>query len=746
MQLILPLAFSFLSPAFAVAGLILASLPIIIHILNRRRFRTIDWAAMDFLLRAMRKNRKRLRFEQWLLLATRCLVLALLGVALARPLSCTESSLAAVGQRTGLHVFVIDNSYSMAYEADRPNAKTHFEQAKRLVGQMIDQLAPGGESVVVITTARPSAAVLAKPTYDLQQARSAVERIAQTYSSTDLAGALRRAIDIGRENEKQANKNVYILTDATRSAWQTPESEAIKSEGQELAKLYRVTSFNLAKGRQWNQAVLDVRPGSNLVTARGGFGTDFLADVKGFGNGPDAMLQWKLDGNVLPTGGASNVHLTADTPPQTQSNIAIKTGGPHVVEVSILGDDRLKLDNARWRVVNAAAELKVLIVEGQRGAGPLGGSGAFLQIALAPPKEGSTNGAAQSDSYVAPELISDLELGNRALADYRAVILCGVGQIQPAQADQLESFVQSGGTLILFMGEPVASDNYNNVLLPRKLMPGPLTKRMNAAADQRGFVFDFNPNGILHPLLKAFANQEKTGLDTAQVFNYWQADVPNDPQIRVLNYRAADGGATRPGAAPDPAITLTTLGRGRVVFVSTTANADWTTLPAKPAYVALMNELLAGSVNAGDAWMNLTVGQRLEVPGTIKFTSAPTLVDPQSRPIPLEQSKASDGSASYRSPTLDSPGVYTLATANGNVPVAINVPAADEADVQTIDDAAIRSALGGIDMTTVDDQLPRQNEAATAGNDLGWNVMAVVMVFVGLEAFLAMRFGHYRRK
>ncbi|HSV15883.1 MAG TPA: BatA domain-containing protein [Tepidisphaeraceae bacterium] len=739
------LAFSFLSPSFAIAGLVLASLPIIIHILNRRRFKTIDWAAMDFLLRAMRKNRKRLRFEQWLLLATRCLVLALLGFALARPLSCSENSMAGVGQRTGLHVIVLDNSYSMAYEADRPNAKTHFEHAKKLIEQMIDQLAPGGESIAVITAARPATAVLAKPTYDLQQARAAVDRIAQTEGGTDLAGALRLAIDVGRENEKQANKNLYLLTDATRSAWQTPESEAVKFAGQELAELYHITNFNLSKGRQWNQAVLDVRPGSNLVTAKSNFGSEFLADVKGFGDARDATIQWRLDGNVLPGGGT--VHLAADTPPQTQSQAVIKTGGPHVVTVSLLGDDRLKLDNTRSRVVNVASELKVLIVEGQRSTGPLGGSGAFLQLALAPPRDGATSGnASQSDSYIAPELISDLELSNRVLTDYRAVLLCGVGQIQPAQADQLQHFVEAGGTLILFMGEPVSSDNYNSVLLPRKLMPGPLTKRMNAGADQRGFVFDFNPNGVLHPLLKAFANQEKTGLDTAQVYTYWQADVPNDPQIRVLNYRAADGASTRPGGASDPAITINTLGRGRVVFVSTTANADWTTLPAKPAYVALMQELLSGSINAGDAWMNLAVGQRLDVPTNIKFTSTPTLVDPQSKVIPLEPTTTADGSPSFRSPPLNAYGVYTLATANGNVPVAVNVPAADEADVQTIDDAAIKSALGGIDAVMADDQLPRQAESVTAGNDLGWNVMGVVMIFVALEAFLAMRFGHYRRK
>src|SRR3989442_1572502 len=120
------LAVDFLTPGFFGAGVVLASIPIIIHILNRRRFKIVNWAAMEFLLRALRKNRRRLRFEQWLLLAVRCCVLLLLGLALARPVACNQQSLASLaGQRSGLHVLVIDNSYSMAYESDRTDAKTN---------------------------------------------------------------------------------------------------------------------------------------------------------------------------------------------------------------------------------------------------------------------------------------------------------------------------------------------------------------------------------------------------------------------------------------------------------------------------------------------------------------------------------------------------------------------------------------------------------------------------------------------
>ena len=81
-------------------------------------------------------------------------------------------------------------------------------------------------------------------------------------------------------------------------------------------------------------------------------------------------------------------------------------------------------------------------------------------------------------------------------------------------------------------------------------------------------------------MISAFANQENSGLDRAQVFTYWQCDVkPDSHAQRVLNYLGESSSTTRgqsaaPPAIPDPAITLHALGNGHVVFVSTTANAS----------------------------------------------------------------------------------------------------------------------------------------------------------------------------
>jgi hypothetical protein len=738
---------SFITPGFFWAGAALISIPLLIHFLNRRRFKLVQWAAMEYLLQALRKNRRRIKFEQIMLLVTRCLILAMLGLALARPLGCTESSLAnLVGSKSGLHVFVIDNSYSMAYEADRDGAKTHFDQAKLLVKQQIEKLAPGGESVAIISAARPrngedgapESQLIFRSSFNLDSARSAVDGIEQSFNGTDMASALQLAVQLGREEQKQPQKFVYLLTDCTRSAFENNQGDQLKQIGRELASTFgpRIRINDLSRQGQWNYAVLDIRPDGSLVTTN--FHTDFLADVKGFGAGGETLVQWQWD--MTPLEGGTNIRPDTGTQLQRQTKVDTNKagGGPHVMSVTLVGDEKLKIDNSRQRVFEVAAELKVLIIEGERGTSLLSGSGAFLDLALAPKKEITAQGKVRSDSYVAPEVISDLEMGNKVLADYRAVILSNVASLSPAQADQVQKFVEQGGTFMTFMGEQVNSDGYNGVLLPRKLLPGKLVAR-KTTPDPKGFTLDFKPNAPLHPVLSVFRGEENSGLDTAPIYTYYQVEV--DPESKaeiVLKFVAGDK------QTEDPAITVHPLGKGRVVMVATTANGEWNSLTPKPAYVALIHELLAGTVDVGDRWMNLLVGQALEIPGGLKLTGAPMLTDPLKKPVPVDAIQHQVGGLFYRSKPLERPGIYLLNTGSSVLPIAVNVPA-DEADVRALPQDAMRKALGDIEVVFFGDTVPAYALSRDDSNDLGWSVMMIVLALVAAECFMAMSFGHYRR-
>jgi Mg-chelatase subunit ChlD len=737
------LAVGFVTPMFVGAGLLLASIPIIIHLLNRRRFKTVDWAAMDFLLRAMRKNRRRVRFEQWLLLAVRCSVLCLLGLALARPLGCEDTSIAALAaRRSGLHVIVIDNSYSMSYEADRPAAKTHLDQAKLLAKQLIDRFTSGGESIAIITAGQPAASLIAAPVFDPVVAKSAVDRIEQGYGATDLSGALELAGKIARDETRQPNKFLYLFTDSTRSAWQNQKSEqSLQSTGRELAKLYEhIAHFDLSRAGQSNAAILDVHGGSKLL--RLGFSNnDLVARVAGYGATREGLLQWRWDDQLLL--GAANIRPDGETD-ITQSNVQLGRGGLHVVSASFAGDDRIKIDDTRTRVIDVASEMKVLVVEGERSAEALGGSAALVMEALAPRAvDPAANPNNKPTGYLAPEVVSDLEFGGKVVHDYRAVVLAGVGQISANSADQLKQFVEAGGTLMIFMGEPVSSENYNTVLLPRGLLPGPLAKRITAGGGREPFFLDFKPEQT-HSLLHKFARMPNTGLERAPIYSYWQIDLPRDGKAEhVLDFQKTDNRV-------DPAVVLHSLGAGHVITFATGASLDWTALPARLNFAPLLHELLSGTMSSGDEWMNLSVGQELRIPARVQLTSAPVLKDPQQADLVMEQATSPGGQITYHSRPIMKPGLYTLITGNTKMPIAVNVPSAGEnetpeADIRPIDQNAIRKALGDIEIAFERDQLPAAADRNSAGNDFGWSMMMIVLGVVGLECFLAMRFGHYRR-
>src|SRR5438874_13685799 len=100
----------FLNPGFLLIAAALVSVPIIIHLINRMRFKRIRWAAMEFLLKAQKRTRRRLIIEQLLLLALRCLMIALVGLLVMRFIGCGETNL---GGKPNLHLVLLDDTPSM---------------------------------------------------------------------------------------------------------------------------------------------------------------------------------------------------------------------------------------------------------------------------------------------------------------------------------------------------------------------------------------------------------------------------------------------------------------------------------------------------------------------------------------------------------------------------------------------------------------------------------------------------------
>ena len=205
---------NFLTPLMAWAALFLAAAPLIIHLLNRRRFTIVDWAAMDFLREAMQRQRRILRLRDIILLILRTLCVLLFGLAMARPYS--ESSSEVLSSGNPVHaILVIDNSLSMS---DAASGKTALAEAKSVANTLVERL-PAGSRFSVL----PLCSDEADFTYDaygtVDDAKEAIDEIEVLDRTADITKAVELAAEAMKGVQELPSKHVVFFGDQQSNCW-----------------------------------------------------------------------------------------------------------------------------------------------------------------------------------------------------------------------------------------------------------------------------------------------------------------------------------------------------------------------------------------------------------------------------------------------------------------------------------------------------------------------------------------------
>ncbi|MFI4896244.1 MAG: BatA domain-containing protein, partial [Phycisphaerales bacterium JB059] len=159
-----------LHPILLATGLGLVAVPILIHILMRRKRKPVPWGAMRFLLEAYKTQRRRMTLEQMLLLAARCLLVALIALAVARPMLGGSG---ALGTSARTLAVLLDNSItSDLREGDRSALERH----KAIAAASLDRLDPArGDVAALICLVAPARALALPPTADIAGVMRAIE-------------------------------------------------------------------------------------------------------------------------------------------------------------------------------------------------------------------------------------------------------------------------------------------------------------------------------------------------------------------------------------------------------------------------------------------------------------------------------------------------------------------------------------------------------------------------------------------
>jgi hypothetical protein len=363
--------FTFLSPLL-VWGTLLGAIPIIIHLLNRRRFRRVEWAPMRYLRLTIQRNRRRIQIEQLLLLLLRIALPVLLFVLLARPLvnpTGLERWFGGAGRTS--HVVLVDDSLSMGYGAEGPPA---LHRARGVAGALLASTRPGDRCTLVTTSAPRTPVFLEVEGARREELAGDVLSLPQTETHAAWPSVL-EAVDGVLQSCTYPTRQLTIVTDLRKAGWD-PAVSPIARRWEEQGVHVRVV--DVGGDEAADVALESLSPLDRSVLA--GAESRWEAVVRNDSPRTIAGARAVLRVDDRPT----EVTLPEIAPRQTAKvplTVRFPGSGPHALSLQ-LPDDQLPGDNQRWAAVPVKDSLLIRLVDGEPSAEPFGSEVDYLAAPL----------------------------------------------------------------------------------------------------------------------------------------------------------------------------------------------------------------------------------------------------------------------------------------------------------------------------------------------------------------------------
>ncbi|MFN2548766.1 MAG: BatA and WFA domain-containing protein [Myxococcales bacterium] len=658
----------FAHPAY-LWGLFAVALPILVHLFNQRRPRPLSFGAIEFVLRSQRQKARRLRLRQIVLLALRCLLIAAVAMALARPSIKPKGAQAALAAGPQATALVLDASLSMRY---RIGAKTLFERARQEALAALDRLGPDEPATVGLCAG--AGVGFPAPSFDRLAAKRLLQSAQPTYLSADLTACMAAAAKSLGESPVPGKRIIAfsdlaahgIRLDAPPPLVPPPPGAA---PGAPAIKPNVVLVDAAQESDLPNAAVIAiaVRPSAAL----GARGYEVVATIANHSGQAASGLQvsLKIGQNTLAKGFADvPAHGTAKKTLGAVLPAGAVTGRVELAREEGRGLDE---DDGQDFVVHVPRDVKALIVDGSPSSLRTRDEAFFVEAALAPARTGGR--------IVSQTLDSDAA-ANASVDGYDVVLLLNVPAPHKAFAEKLRSaVVHRGMGLFVALGDHVDPDAYNDAfgdLLPRPLHliktaaePGAQGAEEHAA---RFGVVEWS-----HPLFRVFGPAEREGLESARTFRY--ALLKPDPLAQSHTLASYDDGA--------PALIESRLGQGHVILYTSSASRTWTDWPIRVSFLPVLQQSVS--------WLADALEQKQPAPSLVgqerTLSGIERVIGPDAKDAPLRRDK--DGAIV----SLPLPGVYRPIAAGKEQPSSLFVATLDpkESDLRRVDEAELKAQLGG---------------------------------------------------
>jgi hypothetical protein len=713
-------ALTFLNPAY-LGALLLGALPIIIHLIRRRKVRVIPWAAYEFLLQSKRRNRRRLRLEQLLLLILRILIVCLAVLAFCRPLMRTLG-LPMVAADARVHaLIVLDNSFSMGYKRD---GITDYARAKRVADDLMGKVLKQGDSVSVVLLSSKPETLIGLPTFDLAKARDRVRSAPLGNHDTDFGVTAASCVGL-LKSVKTPTKEVYWITDSQKSGFPDAARERTQAAWKALAGLARITWIDVASQNRDNLSVEEPFFSRELVTPQAPVRVE--AAVRNYTNSPrnGLLVNLNVDGR---SGGSTRVNVPANGAVKASFTYLFEKPGIHTGTIQLSQPDGLETDNTASFAVMVREKLKILVVNPHPASDPAKDEAFYLVTALAP--AGATQGASTA---IQPTVHSGSSLAGINLRSYDAVVITGLDTVSQTDRTALQDFVGNGGGLLLFPGPSTDSNRINASLgSGERFLPVKMGTRRLFTEDN---ALSLNPATITHPALLPFRDTTEINLGGARFsLVYELPSETNDNAVRIMC--RFNGG--------QPAFVERRFGEGKVILAASPAGTSSGSFPFKPAYVPLIHQLVAYLAAGPAAQHNLHVGEMLNARFDVKEAGKPVRLTAPTGQTTLHKTTLGSEGVVFNYSGTDRAGLYQIGLSGRDKvdAFAINL-LPGESDLSTLKAAQIQAATGptNAQFARSTDDLLSVVRHSRRGTEVWRALILAVLPLLFLEGLLAQRFG-----
>ena len=648
-------------------GLIGISVPIAIHLLNRRTSRVIEWGAMDFIFQSLIIRNRRIQLEEALLMGARCLLLGLIALALARPFVPPGSAIpwlivlplmllaiVGLGVATVLQnerkwrlwiysvsagvlilcgllilfekyldlnrfggggrqdiVIVIDGSTSMSMEFD---GVSNFQRAVDEAREVIKRAPRGHAFSIIIGGPSPSAKIL-DPTTDRTELNAVLDDVRPLDGSMAAYHSLTLA-SLSLEHGDNPSKQIIFLTDGQNVGWelgQTGRWNFLRDAFHNLSSEPRIILRQLPLPADIrNIAITDISFSRDIVGIDRPVTISVSVENTGNESITPSTLELKIGDKTLKDNSLGQIA------PEATATVTFthqfKNSGAHSIEAKLTVEDEIVQDNVRHYALNVANSLGVLLVDGRTDGRFLERAASFAALALAPGAKvrvakDKTKAPTETTTdpvrfLVDPTVVSADKLSTIPNLDsYDVIVLADVPRLPKAIAQKVASFVHSGGGLLVTPGQRATPSFYNTWTGSDGRPLLPASMAASLSIADPEKPIHPSSTTLLHPSLRKVAYKNQSDFATTSFNSYWKLQIPE-----------AQTGQSEIGARlnnGDPFLAGRKYGSGRILQLATGIDNLGGNLPTRHTYLPFIHELVYYLANPA-AWnLNLDAGWEL---------------------------------------------------------------------------------------------------------------------------------------